>query len=81
MSTVIEPFLTAAEAAAFVGTGDVVVADVRSYLDGRSGLAAFTGGHVPGASSISLDTELANQTAPAPKVAIRCRARRRSPRR
>jgi thiosulfate/3-mercaptopyruvate sulfurtransferase len=57
---VIEPFLSADEAAALAEGGDVVVADVRSYLDGRSGRAAFEGGHIPGALWISLDTELAD---------------------
>jgi thiosulfate/3-mercaptopyruvate sulfurtransferase len=60
---VIEPFLSADEAAALVDRGDVVVADVRWYLDGRSGLAAFTAGHIPGALWIAMDTELADLSA------------------
>ncbi|MGH9073293.1 MAG: sulfurtransferase [Acidimicrobiales bacterium] len=38
--------------------GEVVVADVRWYLDGRSGAEAFAGGHLPGAVFVDLDTVL-----------------------
>jgi thiosulfate/3-mercaptopyruvate sulfurtransferase len=37
---------------------EVVVADVRWYLDGRSGRAAYEGGHLPGAVFVDLDTDL-----------------------
>ena len=37
----------------------VVVADVRWYLDGRSGRDVFEGGHVPGAVYVDLDLVLA----------------------
>jgi thiosulfate/3-mercaptopyruvate sulfurtransferase len=37
----------------------VVLVDVRWYLDGRSGLAAYRAGHVPGAVYVDLDTSLA----------------------
>ena len=37
---------------------DVVVADVRWYLDGRSGRAAFEAGHISGARFVDLDVEL-----------------------
>lgn len=37
---------------------DVVVADVRAYLDGRSGREAYDGGHVPGAVFVPLDEVL-----------------------
>jgi thiosulfate/3-mercaptopyruvate sulfurtransferase len=37
-----------------------VVADVRHYLDGRSGRAAYDGGHLPGAVFVDLDTVLAS---------------------
>jgi thiosulfate/3-mercaptopyruvate sulfurtransferase len=60
---VIEPFVSAADVAALAASGDVVLADVRAYLDGRSGLAEFTAGHLPGALWISLDTELADPDA------------------
>jgi thiosulfate/3-mercaptopyruvate sulfurtransferase len=36
-----------------------VVADVRHYLDGRSGRAAYDGGHLPGAVFVDMDTVLA----------------------
>ena len=38
---------------------DVVLADVRWYLDGRSGRAAYDAGHVPGAVFVDLDRWLA----------------------
>jgi thiosulfate/3-mercaptopyruvate sulfurtransferase len=38
---------------------DVVVADVRWYLDGRSGRAAFEAGHAPTAIYVDLDSDLA----------------------
>lgn len=37
---------------------DVVLADVRWYLDGRSGYEAFTNGHIPGAIFVDLDRDL-----------------------
>ena len=37
-----------------------VVADVRHYLDGRSGRAAYDGGHLPGAVFVDMDTVLAS---------------------
>jgi len=36
----------------------VVLADVRHYLDGRSGRAAYEAGHIPGAVFVELDTVL-----------------------
>jgi len=38
---------------------EVVVADVRWYLDGRSGRAAYDAGHVPGAVFVDVDGDLA----------------------
>lgn len=38
---------------------EAVVADVRSYLDGRSGAEAYRKGHIPGAVFIALDVVLA----------------------
>lgn len=38
--------------------GDVVVADVRWYLDGRSGREAYEAGHLPGARFVDLTTDL-----------------------
>jgi thiosulfate/3-mercaptopyruvate sulfurtransferase len=37
-----------------------VLADVRHYLDGRSGRAAYDGGHLPGAVFVDMDTVLAS---------------------
>ena len=37
----------------------VIFADVRNYLDGRSGRAAYEGGHLPGAIFVDVDRELA----------------------
>jgi thiosulfate/3-mercaptopyruvate sulfurtransferase len=36
-----------------------VLADVRYYLDGRSGRAAYASGHLPGAVYVDMDTQLA----------------------
>jgi thiosulfate/3-mercaptopyruvate sulfurtransferase len=41
-----------------------VVADVRWYLDGRSGRAAYDAGHVPGAVFVDLDRWLAAHASP-----------------
>ena len=43
----------------------VVLADVRWYLDGRSGRAAYDGGHLPGAVFVDLDRVLARHGSPA----------------
>ena len=40
---------------------DVVVCDVRWYLDGRSGRAAYDAGHMPGAVFVDLDRDLASE--------------------
>jgi thiosulfate/3-mercaptopyruvate sulfurtransferase len=45
--------------------GEVVLADVRWYLDGRSGRAAYEGGHLPGAVFVDLDTALTAHRDPA----------------
>lgn len=45
-------------------TGDVALVDVRWYLDGRSGRAAYDAGHLPGAVCIDLDSELAAAGSP-----------------
>ncbi|TFV56666.1 sulfurtransferase [Geodermatophilus sp. DF01-2] len=44
---------------------DVVLADVRWYLDGRSGRAAYDAGHLPGAVFVDLDRWLAAPADPA----------------
>ena len=43
----------------------VVLADVRWYLDGRSGRAAYDAGHLPGAVFVDLDRWLAGEASPA----------------
>ncbi len=43
---------------------DVVLADVRWYLDGRSGRAAYDAGHLPGAVRVDLDRVLAGPPSP-----------------
>jgi thiosulfate/3-mercaptopyruvate sulfurtransferase len=43
----------------------VVLADVRWYLDGRSGRAAYAAGHLPGAVFVDLDRWLAAAPSPA----------------
>lgn len=45
-------------------TDDVVVADVRWYLDGRRGRAAYDAGHVPGAVFVDVDTALSHHAEP-----------------
>ena len=44
---------------------EVVLADVRWYLDGRSGRAAYDAGHLPGAVFVDLDRWLAAPPSPA----------------
>jgi thiosulfate/3-mercaptopyruvate sulfurtransferase len=44
--------------------GEVRVADVRWYLDGRSGRDAYLAGHIPGAVWIDIDTELSDPPGP-----------------
>lgn len=44
---------------------DAIVADVRHYLDGRSGAAAYDAGHIPGAVFVPLDDVLADPPDPA----------------
>lgn len=42
----------------------VVLADVRWYLDGRSGRQAYAEGHLPGAVFVDVDTDLAAPASP-----------------
>ena len=44
---------------------EVAVLDVRWYLDGRSGRAAYLSGHVPSAHFLDLDTDLSAPPSPA----------------
>jgi thiosulfate/3-mercaptopyruvate sulfurtransferase len=59
---VIDPFVDAAWLAAH--RSEVVLADVRWYLDGRSGRAEFEAGHLPGAVFVDLDAYLASPPSP-----------------
>ncbi|MGH8909962.1 MAG: sulfurtransferase [Egibacteraceae bacterium] len=45
--------------------GEVVVADVRWYLDGRSGREAYLAAHIPGAVFVDVDRDLADPPSPA----------------
>ena len=42
----------------------IVLADVRWYLDGRSGEAAYERGHLPGAVFVDLERWLAGRASP-----------------
>jgi thiosulfate/3-mercaptopyruvate sulfurtransferase len=53
---VLPPFISARDLARHLG--EVVVCDVRHYLDGRSGRAAYAAGHLPGAVRIEVDRDL-----------------------
>jgi thiosulfate/3-mercaptopyruvate sulfurtransferase len=64
--TAIGPLVSAAWLRAHLA--DARVVDVRWYLDGRSGHAAYLAGHIPGAVWIDLDREL---SAPASRSAGR----------
>lgn len=44
--------------------GEVVIADVRWYLDGRSGGEAYEKGHIPGSVFIDLDRYLSDEPSP-----------------
>ena len=44
---------------------ELLLADVRWYMDGRSGRAAYEGGHLPGAVFVDLDTALTAHLDPA----------------
>lgn len=56
------PLVSAAWLAAHAG--DVRIVDSRWYLDGRSGLAAYRAGHIPGAVFVDLDRWLAAPASP-----------------
>jgi thiosulfate/3-mercaptopyruvate sulfurtransferase len=45
-------------------SGDIVIADVRWYLDGRSGIEAYETGHLPGAIFVDLDEWLSGTPGP-----------------
>ena len=52
VAPMIEPFVDRAWLTAH--SSDVVLVDVRSYLDARSGHAAYEAGHLPGAIYLEL---------------------------
>jgi thiosulfate/3-mercaptopyruvate sulfurtransferase len=58
----LSPFVDAAWLEAH--RSNVVVADVRWYLDGASGRAAYDGGHLPGAVFVDLDAWLSGSSGP-----------------
>lgn len=45
-------------------TAEVRIADVRWYLDGRSGREAYTAGHIPGAVWLDVDADLSDAAGP-----------------
>jgi thiosulfate/3-mercaptopyruvate sulfurtransferase len=59
----IAPFVDAAWVARH--GAEIVLADVRWYLDGRSGRAEYEAGHLPGAVFVDLDRHLAGPSGPA----------------
>jgi thiosulfate/3-mercaptopyruvate sulfurtransferase len=59
----IEPFIDVSWVEAH--RGEVVLADCRWYLDGRSGRDAYEAGHIPGAVFVDLDTALTRHADPA----------------
>lgn len=62
----IEPVVDADRVTALRAEGrHVVLADVRWYLDGRDGRAAYEAGHLPGAVFVDLDAHLARHDLPA----------------
>lgn len=59
--TTMPPIVTADELADYP---DAVIADVRWYLDGRDGHAAYETGHLPGAIFVDLERDLSTPTMP-----------------
>ena len=59
------PLLYTAEWLAAHPTPATVIADVRWYLDGRSGRAAYEADHIPGAIFVDIDTDLSAKGRPA----------------
>ena len=59
------PFVTVDDLQEYDGTDtELVIADVRWYLDGRRGRDEFDKGHVPGAVFVDVDTDLSTPGAP-----------------
>jgi thiosulfate/3-mercaptopyruvate sulfurtransferase len=61
---VIDPVLSLTDAEGLVERSTVSWVDVRWYLDGRDGRAAFEAGHIPGAVWADLDHDLAGTGEP-----------------
>ena len=64
MAPDVPPFVDPAWLRAHRDDPDLVLADVRWYLDGRSGQAAYAAGHLPGAVYVELDGYLAGPPGP-----------------
>jgi thiosulfate/3-mercaptopyruvate sulfurtransferase len=60
MTSLPGPVVTVEWLSSHLNTPDLVIADVRWYLDGRSGRDAYDGGHLPGAVFVDLDHDLAD---------------------
>jgi thiosulfate/3-mercaptopyruvate sulfurtransferase len=58
------PLVSADWLAAHIDHPDLVVADLRWYIDGRSGEAAYDAGHLRGAVWVDLDNDLAGRAGP-----------------
>lgn len=58
------PLISARDLRAELGDESLRVVDVRWYLDGRSGRDAWTKGHLPGASWLDVDADLAGPKGP-----------------
>jgi len=65
MQPVIAPVVAADSLASLQRDREVVFADVRWYLDGRDGHAAYVAGHLPGARWVDLDAALCAHGLPA----------------
>jgi thiosulfate/3-mercaptopyruvate sulfurtransferase len=59
------PLVDAAWLADHLDDADLVVVDVRWYLDGRSGRDAYDTGHIPGSVFVDLDSVLSSAPSPA----------------
>lgn len=60
------PLVDASWLTAHLDDPDLVIADVRWYIDGRSGEAAYDAGHLPGAVFVDLDADLAGSPTAGP---------------
>jgi len=65
MLSVIAPVVDADTLAALANEREVVIADVRWYLDGRDGRAAYEAAHLPGAVWVDLEAALSRSDLPA----------------